>query len=217
MAICPCVFNGVSTAADLGWPDQPATPLHGSHYQQHRLLRSRRAKCLGRFDQQSASDQRLATRRHRSLDVAQPPPARQRIDRRLLMAMAAMSPWVWKGRSSSPPMAATGPFTPLNTGIFPASLLVTASFVALADGFLYTSPDGITWTNRVLPNSGSLQSSLTSRSAQAVLSGAGNALLSSDDGISWIEHTDQPHPSATRLRLLTATGSFLIHTSNRQC
>jgi hypothetical protein len=59
-------------------------------------------------------------------------------------------------------------------------------FVAVADGFLYTSTDGITWTNRALPASAHILG-LAFGAGRFV--GVGTALVSSDDGISWVEHT----------------------------
>jgi hypothetical protein len=78
-------------------------------------------------------------------------------------------------------------------------------FAALAQGLLYTSSDGVTWTNRALP-------------ANRVVFGAGRfvaaggPLLSSDDGVSWVEHGTN-WLGGTRA-LTFGNGIFLINSYN---
>jgi hypothetical protein len=84
-------------------------------------------------------------------------------------------------------------------------------FTSLADGFLYTSPDGITWTHRLLPTSGRYNISHLAFGAGRFV-GAGNALISSDDGISWIERATNVAMGFTTA-LTYGNDSFLIHTS----
>ena len=99
-----------------------------------------------------------------------------------------MSPWVWRepvvvstnGRDWSVHTADYGSFSSIAYG--------DNLFVAIADGFLYTSPDGVTWTNRGLPTQGRHTISHVAFGAGRFV-GVGNSIVSSDDGISWIEHT----------------------------
>jgi len=82
-------------------------------------------------------------------------------------------------------------------------------FVAVADGFLYTSTDGITWTNRALPASAHILG-LAFGAGRFV--GVGTALVSSDDGISWIEHTVSAPSGYTAITY--GNGLFLVPAYN---
>jgi hypothetical protein len=82
-------------------------------------------------------------------------------------------------------------------------------FVAIAEGELYTSPNGITWTHRTRPGPSALLD---------VVFGAGrfvaaSPVIGSDDGIGWVYHNTGPI-----LDLVTAitygNGIFLVHKFN---
>ena len=85
-------------------------------------------------------------------------------------------------------------------------------FIALADGFLYTSADGIAWTNRVLPTMGRHDISRVAFGAGRFV-GVGSALISSDDGISWIEHATNA-PIGFTTGITYGNGIFLVTTFN---
>jgi hypothetical protein len=96
-------------------------------------------------------------------------------------------------------------------GTFTSIVYGDGLFAALADGFLYTSTDGITWTNRVLPTFGRAQISWLAFGAGRFV-GVGSALVSSDDGISWIEHTNTPPSSYAAVTY--GNGLFVVNAYN---
>jgi hypothetical protein len=84
-------------------------------------------------------------------------------------------------------------------GTFTSIVYGDGLFAAVADGLLNTSTDGVTWTNRVLPTAGRGQISWLAFGAGRFV-GVGTSVVSSDDGISWIEHTNIPpsgYPAVT--------------------
>ncbi len=83
------------------------------------------------------------------------------------------------------------------------------AIAGLTNGNIETSPDGITWTNRTVPNS-SVRGSAASNSSVVVVTSSGSTdkIITSPDGITWTERT-LPASSVWRVAYSSVDAKFL--------